>query len=512
MLRREVILSQKKLGAVLSYISTVLNMLISIFLTPFILNAIGDAEYGVYRIVQSFVGQLAMISIGMGTIMAVLIAKTNVRTDSEKAEYMENLVATGIAVSAVLAVLVAIIGAILGLFIDGLYNRTLSVDQLALAKRLYVILVVNIALILFNDVFIGIIHGYERFVFSHGMKVVRLILRAGVIIFLLSMGMGTLALVFCDLSLTLFLLICDLWYCFGRLKIKVKFHSIDKALIRGITSFAAAIILQVFVNQVNQNLDSVILGSMIQPELVAVYSLALTIYVAFNSLSSSVGSIFSPEAARRVQMKQSESDMQNFTIKVGRYQFFVIAFILGGFVSCGKNFVNVWVGCDKQDVYFLTLILMIPMALANTMSGANSVLDGYMKRMGRSVILTATAIINIISSIIMIHYIGYWGAAIGTACSVIIGQIILLSHHYHKVFGFRLGAYLTNVFRGLLPTMLISIIASLLFQLIPVNDWVLLIVKGTVYMLVYILGIMIFKSNSKEKELILGALRKREEK
>lgn len=502
--------SQKKVGAVLSYTSTVLNMFISIFLTPFILRAIGDAEYGVYRIVQSFVGQLAMISIGMGTIMAVLIAKTNVRTDSGKKEYMENLVATGIFISAALAFLAAIIGAILGLFVDDLYARTLSVDQLTLAKKIYAILVVNIALILFNDVFVGIIHGYECFVFSHGLKVVRLLLRAGIIICLLSMGMGTLALVYCDLSLTIFLLICDLCFCFGKLKIKAKFYKIDKDLIWSIVSFAAAIILQVFVNQVNQNLDSVILGAMIQPELVTVYSLALTVYVAFNSLSSAMGSMFSPEAARRVQIKQSKSDLQDFTIKVGRYQFLVIAFILGGFISCGQNFVNIWVGSDKRDVYFLTLILMIPMAFANTMSGANSVLDGYMKRMGRSVILTATAIINIISSIFMIHYIGYWGAAIGTACSVIIGQIVLLSVHYHKVFGFKFGNYFFNILKGLLPTMLISVIVSSLFQLIPGDDRVLFVVKGAVYVLMYIFGLLVLRQNSKEKEVFLSVFKKKE--
>lgn len=82
--------SQRKAGALLSYTSTIINTIISIFLTPFILNALGDAEYGIYRIVQSLVGQLSLISIGMGTIMTVLIARNNVRTDTNKKEDQEN--------------------------------------------------------------------------------------------------------------------------------------------------------------------------------------------------------------------------------------------------------------------------------------------------------------------------------------------------------------------------------------------------------------------------------------
>ena len=180
----------------------------------------------------------------------------------------------------------------------------------------------------------------------------------------------------------------------------------------------------------------------------------------------------------------------------------MIAFILGGFIACGQNFVHVWVGSGKEDVYYLTLILMIPMAFANTLSGANSVLDGFMKRMGRSIILVATAILNIISSITMIKYIGYWGAAFGTALSVIIGQIVLLSFHYHNVFEFQLGHYALQVLKGILPSMLAAVVATLPLKYLPLGDLAQLICKALVYTMVYGTGIMLLKSNAAEKAII----------
>ncbi|WP_278453838.1 hypothetical protein, partial [Thomasclavelia spiroformis] len=58
--------NQRKAGVILSYVSIVLNMLISLFFTPFLISSLGDAEYGIYRIVQSFAGSLSIMTFGIG--------------------------------------------------------------------------------------------------------------------------------------------------------------------------------------------------------------------------------------------------------------------------------------------------------------------------------------------------------------------------------------------------------------------------------------------------------------
>ena len=82
--------NEKVIGAGLSYISTALNSLVSIFLTPFILVALGDVEYGIYRTISALTGQLAMISVGVGTMATVMIARYNIREDRRAAEEKEN--------------------------------------------------------------------------------------------------------------------------------------------------------------------------------------------------------------------------------------------------------------------------------------------------------------------------------------------------------------------------------------------------------------------------------------
>ena len=492
----------KKIGAILSYAANFINLLISFCLTPFVLTCLGDSEYGVYRTVQALTGQLALISIGIGTIASVYIAKYNARTDERAGIERENFLAMGMSIAAMISAVVILVGLGLYFFVDDLYAQTMNAEQIKLVQDMFIILVINVALYLFRDIFVGVIHGYERFIYSNGLKVARLLLRVLLIVVLLQLGFRSLALVWCDLALTVFLLLCDCVYCFGVLKLRPRFHFWDKALFAGVFSFSLAMFLQTIVNQVNQNLDSVILGATITPERVAVYSLALTIYVAFNGLTSSVAGLFTPQAARLVQQNSSKEALMDFVVKVGRMQCAAVALGIGGFICVGQQFVSAWVGKGKMDVYYLSLILLIPSGISAMLSGANSLLDGYLKRMGRSVILIFAAVVNVVSSLIMIAFFDYWGAAMGTALSVIAGQIIAMSLHYKKVFGFKPIQFFVRSCKGIVPSMFLGILLTLPLDLLSLGDIWLLLVKGVVYVAVYGASLLLFGFEKTEKQAL----------
>lgn len=501
--------SERKIGAGLSYVSTALNSLVSIFITPFILAALGDVEYGIYRSISALTGQLALVSIGVGTMATVMVARYNARQDENAKRERENFLAMAITASVLIALLVLVIGGILGFGIDRLYANTLNEAQISLTKRLYALLVLNVALYLLRDVFTGIINGYEKFAYSGLLKVVRIVLRVVLILILLSLGFKSIGLVMCDLIVSVTLILLDVVFCIGKLKVKARFHYFDKLLFKMMFTFSAAILLQTIVNQVNQNLDSVILGAMIAPERVTVYSLALTIYVAYNGVGSSISSLFTPEAARLVQRNEGQQVIQAFTVKVGRIQLLINALILGGFICVGRDFVSIWAGSGKEDVYFISLMLLIPACLANTLCGANSVLDGYMKRMGRSVILVIMAVYNVVSSIIMIHFIDYWGAALGTATSVIVGQIGLMCLYYKRIFNFDIKGYFTGMSKGILPAFAFGIIVGTLVGQIPCNStFVRLMLEGIAFCAVYGGILVCFGLRDEEKQMLFGMLRK----
>ena len=75
---------QKKVGVIISYVNIVLHMCISIFFTPFLIKSLGQSEYGLYRIVQSFIGQLSIMTFGMSAIVTRNIVYYDVKQQKKE--------------------------------------------------------------------------------------------------------------------------------------------------------------------------------------------------------------------------------------------------------------------------------------------------------------------------------------------------------------------------------------------------------------------------------------------
>ncbi len=60
----------RNIGLSLSYIYFVLNTVIGIFMSAFIIRTIGKTDYGVYQSMSAFVSYLVLLEFGTGTIMA----------------------------------------------------------------------------------------------------------------------------------------------------------------------------------------------------------------------------------------------------------------------------------------------------------------------------------------------------------------------------------------------------------------------------------------------------------
>lgn len=58
--------NQLKAGVVLNYVSIVLNMVIGLIYTPFMLRKLGQSEYGLYSLAASIIAYLTVLDLGFG--------------------------------------------------------------------------------------------------------------------------------------------------------------------------------------------------------------------------------------------------------------------------------------------------------------------------------------------------------------------------------------------------------------------------------------------------------------
>ena len=67
--------SQLKIGALLSYVVLVLQNLVGLLYTPFMLRMMGKSEYGLYSIAASIVAYLTVLDLGFGNAIVRYTAK-----------------------------------------------------------------------------------------------------------------------------------------------------------------------------------------------------------------------------------------------------------------------------------------------------------------------------------------------------------------------------------------------------------------------------------------------------
>ena len=65
----------RKIGVILSYVLMLIEVLSTLILTPFIIRTLGQAEYGVYKLVIAINAYLLLLDLGVGNAIIRYIAK-----------------------------------------------------------------------------------------------------------------------------------------------------------------------------------------------------------------------------------------------------------------------------------------------------------------------------------------------------------------------------------------------------------------------------------------------------
>ena len=253
---------QKKLGFSISYLNLALGTATNLFLTPFIIRALGDEGYSIYKVMQSFAGPLVMFNLGVSTIVARAIVKYNTLEEHNLKE-KQNTLALAMLTSVIMAVIVAIIGGVMCAMIPSLYGANYSDGMIQKGQVIFSLFVLSTIFHILTDSFNGCAIGHERFAFNSGLSLLKNLLRVPLIVIVLKLGFDAVAVTLVDCLVAVMIFLLSSGYTLFVLKEYPKLTYIAKRELLDMLSFSSAILLQAIVNQVNNNVDTMLLGAMI---------------------------------------------------------------------------------------------------------------------------------------------------------------------------------------------------------------------------------------------------------
>ena len=119
----------------------------------------------------------------------------------------------------------------------------------------------------------------------------------------------------------------------------------------------------------------------------------------------------------------------------------------------------------------------------------------------RTITLLFGSLINVVISIVGIRYIGYWGAAIGTA-AYSISNLILMNIYYHQQLKLKILSLFSGIFSRTIICIALSMLVASIMHSFCNSGWGGFLVCAVVYSVVYILLMIVWGFNSEEKALL----------
>ena len=471
------------------------------------LRILGDNEFGIYNLSNSIISYLSLLSLGLGASYIRFYSIYKKNQDEEKIKHLNGMY---LAVFMVIGVIALMAGLVLSQNVSIFFNDTYSNNDLHIAKILMIFLSINLAISFPSSVFTSYITSQEKFIWQKIINMFVTVLSPAVNIILLYLGYGSIGMVITTTSISILVMLVNIWFCLKKLNMKISFAKFDWSLFKDIFVFSLFIAINQIIDLINNQTDKVLLGKMATSTAVAVYAVGSNISVMFTQFSTAISSVFAPKVNLIVQ--KNEPNMNNqlteLFIKVGRIQWFLLSLILTGFIFFGQYFVTRWAGEEYINAYYIALFLMSPSIVPLSQNVGIEIQRAKNKHQFRSIVYLLIAIINVILTILLIPKYGEVGAAFGTCIACCLGQILTMNIYYHKAIKIDIISFWKSIGRASLSFIIPVICGTLLMVFYNYHNLVDYGLFILLYVLIFALCVYFFGFNKEEKNNINNFMRR----
>ena len=498
-------INQLKTGALLSYISIILNNIIGLLYTPFMLRMMGQSEYGLYSLVASVVAYLTILDFGFGNAIIRYTAKF--RAENRLKEQYE-MFGMFLFLYSAIGIFTLLIGLCLYFNVDFLFERSMNMEELNKIRIMMLLMVFNIAITFPFSIFGSIITAYENFIFQKAINIVRIILNPIVMCVMLLMGYRAIGMVVVTTLFNVLTLLINCWYCYHRLHIHVIIGRFNWTFLKEIMIYSFWIFLNAIMDRIYWSSGQFILGIYAGAKAVAIYAVAISLENIYMSFSTAISGVFLPRITSMITQKENEKSKSDLFIRTGRIQYIIMSFILIGFILFGKQFIIIWAGSDYSEAYYITLLFFVPLTIPLIQNLGITILQARNQMKFRSVSYVIIAIISLGLSVFLVRYYGGIGCALSTAFALCIGQILIMNIYYFKKVNIDIPAFWREIGKMSVVPILIGIVGYVLLNYFRIESILTLFLGIVLFSIIYLPAFWHLSMNSYERNLFLKPLKK----
>jgi O-antigen/teichoic acid export membrane protein len=478
-----------------TWLAVIVSAGTAFFITPFILHRLGDEAYGLWVLIVALSDYYLFLQIGVRSAIVRFVSRN---LALHKPEEVNRVIATSFYFF--MCAFIVVLGLAFGLYRHvGHFFSVKEVNDHAFAS-LFLLVGIAQALDFPISVFEGSLEAAGRFDQLYGLRIIGMLLRVGIIVWVLEAGGGLFGVGAATVLSTLTLRFVAVPLAFREVEgFSLHPRGINKQtfremLVYGVTSFSVGMS-----ERLKNSFYPLIIVKFLSASALTLFSLPVKLLtIPLNGIGSMTE--FVSPLSSQLEAQQDKAGLRRLLILCGETAFVLFAPLAVIMLVLGKQMLGLWVGREYMAAYPLLVLLTFGLGVNAAQYSVQAMLFGIGKHKGLIWMRLIEGFGTAALGILLIKFWGLWGYAFATMLVAVVINLFFIPKYVCGVLGIPLGRYLS---KGFLKPCLISLpmaAAMLAFaHIFPANSWKAVIAATMVGTIVFLLTIVATMAYSQQK-------------
>jgi len=438
-----------------SWFSLGVNVLVGLFLSPFILHRLGDTAFGIWVLIFSVTGYYGLFDLGIRSSIVRYVSKFTATGDHEE---LAKLINTSLFTYSCIGVLSMLVTLVVSSQVDRIFR--IPPEFLSTAHRLLLMVGASVAIGFPAGIFGGFLEGLQNFYVFNWTNVVSTVLRAALIVIALNRGYGLLTIALITIILPLLASVLRGFLALRLCPVPFGLKYVDRATFRQMANYSGVTFMILVAGRLKFKTDEIVIGTFMSAAAITYFNIGARIVDYAGQVVTALSQIFVPMSSQSDARGDMNRLRKIFLLgnRVCGLTIFPVCIIL---LILGKSVIEVWVGKKYVAASYPVLVIMILCSTLWWAQGASGrILFGMSKHGTWAIVTLIEGISNLILSIILVRPYGIIGDALGTAIPLTCSVLFFMPQHLCKKLDIRLRTFLRESYT--LPFLLCLPLAAVL--------------------------------------------------
>lgn len=395
----------------------------ALLLTPFVVRTLGDAAYGFWVVLLSFVGYAGILELGVQPAVIKLVGQHRGNPDRERLEELITAALVFFAAAGLLASL--LVAFVLPPLVPHLVKDHQGLGEL---RALFALIAADVLILFLNYVFAGILYGWQLYHGKNLIDIAAWVINALLLVAFLQHG-GLLLLAASKTATDLLALLATVLLCRRALPgVRFSWGRVGRGSFGALLGFGGKLFASATSKRISNYAQPLILSSQISAAATAFFSIPARLVDYAQQIAWALSTGFMPMFSELDGRNESEF-LRSIYLRYSRYILLLTLPILVLILVYGPDFIARWIGPEyaargRDALYILAAAVLI--------EGLQPLIWRLFTGVGRVNFLVAVSaaasLLSIALGLLWVGPLGIAGVALGVLVTTAASQVLLFGY------------------------------------------------------------------------------------